>query len=728
MNLALPNSISVKKRLLVVLLSFSLIIFLLIMRVAWLQIVQGSFLQKKAHENQTRDNVINAQRGTIYDRNGNELAVSASVETVILRPNQIKGSKTIKPEEVAQILSNILKLDYNDVYAKATKKVDYVALVRRIDKPIADEVRKIIAEKKIAGVEIIDDKKRFYPNSNFASYILGFTGDDSQGLNGIELKYEKYLKGSSGRIISAADAQGREIPFSEQQYQSPISGNNIYLTIDETIQHFAEKALENAVVNTKSKKGTVIVMDPKTGEILAMASKPDFNLNDPFNPMDETMKNQWSTLDTKDRNTELQKMWRNPAISDTYEPGSTFKMVTSAAALEEGVVKTTDMFNCIGYAVVSGSKMRCHVYPRSHGVETFIQGVQNSCNPVFIEVAQRLGAEKFYNYIKGFGFMEKTGIDLPGENGQSIFHKLSAMGPVELATYSFGQGFQITPMQMIQAISTIANDGKMVKPHIVKQIKEQQGNIVKSYEPEFVRQVISKDTSILLRSILESVVSSGTGKNAYVRGYRVAGKTGTSEKLPRGTSKYVASFGAFAPADDPKIAVLVLLDEPDPGNYYGGQIAAPVVGQIISDTLTYMNVEPRYTEEELTQYKEIIVPDVRKLSLNDATKTLKGLNITYKVEGQGDAVVEQMPRAGVKISQSSPVFLFLSKESKDIKKTVPNVIGMSVADASKAISDAGLNIKAIGDGKALSQSIASGTLVEPGTTIGIEFRNTEIQD
>lgn len=726
--MSLPNGIMVKKRLLFVLLVFSLILGALIFRVGWLQIVNGKELSKKAHENQTRGNVINPQRGTIYDRNGKELGVSASVETVTVNPNEVKNAKNVKSEDMAQLLASILSMDSKEVLAKITKNSYYEVVKRKIDKPIADQIRAAQAEKKLPGIALVDDKKRFYPNSNFAAQVIGFTGDDNQGLAGIELKYDKYLRGSSGRLISATDANGREIAFSDEQYISPVNGNDVYLTIDEVIQHFTEKALDNAVVTNKVKKGTAIVVDVKTGEILALASKPDFNLNTPFEPIDVEMKAKWDTLSKQDKNIELQKLWRNPAISDTYEPGSVFKMVTSAAALEENVVKNTDMFNCVGYTMVGGFRIKCWRFDRPHGLETFVQGVQNSCNPVFMEIAQRMGVHKFYNYIKGFGFMEKTGIDLPGETADTIFHKESDMGPVELATYSFGQGFQITPMQMMDAVCAVANDGKLIKPHTVKQIKDKEGNIVKSIEPEAVRQVISKETSAQLRSILESVVSEGTGKNAYIPGYKIAGKTGTSEKLPRGSGKYIASFGAFAPADDPRIAVLVILDEPTAGVIYGGQIAAPVVQQIFDDTFRYLDIEPKYSAEEQAKIKQVVVPDVKNMTVNDAVKILQNAGVSYKVEGQGDRVVEQMPVCGVTINQNTSVFLFLNQSAQNAKKTVPDLTGKTVDDASKTLSDSGLGIKINGSGQAVSQSIAPGTQVDVGTIVTVDFRTADIQD
>lgn len=723
----LPNSISTKRRLMVVLLGFTIVMSLLIIRVGWLQIVQGTELSLKAHENQTRDIKINPQRGIIYDRNGNPLAVSVSVETVIANPNEIRANKKVKPEEIAQTLAEILQMNQDDILKKITKRSFSEIIKRKIEKTVSEQILAAIKDGKLPGITVVDDKKRVYPNKNFAAQILGFTGDDNQGLNGIEKQYNNYLEGAPGRLISATDASGREIPFSNEEYISPQNGDSVYLTIDETIQHFTEKALETAVVNNKVKKGSAIVMDPKTGEILAFAVKPDYDPNTPFTPIDPDILAKWDTMTTKEKSDELQSMWRNPAISDSYEPGSVFKMVTASAGLEEGAVKPTDRFNDIGYAIVAGQRIKNWNWYQPAGSIDFVQGVQQSLNAVFVEVAQRVGVQKFYNYIKGFGILEKTGIDLPGETG-SIFHKLSNMGPLELATAAFGQGFQITPIQMLDAIGAVANDGKLMKPHIVKQIQGQNGNIIKSFEPQFIRQVISKNTDDTLRDILESVVRDGTGKNAYVAGYRIAGKTGTSEKLPRGSGKYIASFGGFAPADDPKIAVIVVLDEPNGATYYGGQIAAPVVGQIVDDTLRYMEVPPRYSKEELAQQKQVSVPDVRGMTLDQAEKTIKSVGLDYRVEGQGKTVVDQMPVPGFNLTSNSPVFIYLQEGNQLNKQKVPDVNGMTLSDATKALNDAGLSIKIVGSGQAVLQDPPAGTEVSPGSSVRVEFRTTNIND
>ncbi|MDK2809920.1 MAG: hypothetical protein PWR27_629 [Petroclostridium sp.] len=720
--LAAPN-LTIKKRILFLLVFFTLSSLGLIIRTGWWQIHEGERLQKEAIEQQTRDRIINSKRGTIFDRNGKPLAVSASVETVSVIPNEIK--KAGNAEEVATKLSQILEMNYEDVYKKITKNSAYEIIKRKIEKNEADEIRKC----NFKGIHLDGDSKRYYPYGNFASHVIGATGVDNQGLFGIEAKYDKYLKGLPGRIVSAKDAVGTDMPYKYERYVNPEDGANVVLTIDEVIQHFAEKHLETAVIDNKVEKGgAAIVMDPRTGDILAMAVKPDFDLNNPFKIQNEEVQKELEKLTGKEFNErykiELEKMWRNKAVVDSYEPGSTFKIITSAAGLEENAVKPTDMFNDIGYVTVAGKNIKCWRSGRPHGVQTFVQGVQNSCNPVFIEVGFRLGAQTFYRYVKAFGFLERTGIDFDGETA-GIFHKPTAFNELELATASFGQGFQVTPLQMVSAISAVANDGILLKPRLVKQLTDKDGNVIKTFEPEVVRQVISKETSATLRGILETVVSEGTGKNAYIKGYRVAGKTGTSEKLPRGSSNYIASFIGFAPADDPKVVVLVILDEPKGEAYYGGVIAAPVVGRILDDTLRYLEVEPKFTEQELATM-DVYVPELRNKDVKEAQKALKEVNLTYKIQGTGNTITDQTPKPGAKLQEKSVVILYTEGAEQISNVVVPDVLKKSVLDANKILTDAGLNIKITGSGTAIKQQPAAGTTVAPGTVVEVEFRFTDV--
>ncbi|MBE7063897.1 MAG: PASTA domain-containing protein [Ruminococcaceae bacterium] len=523
------------------------------------------------------------------------------------------------------------------------------------------------------------------------------------------------------------------MPYEYEQYMDPVQGADLVLTIDETIQHFVEKHLETAVAETSVQQGAAaIVMNPKTGEILAMAAKPDYDLNAPMTLTDETVLAELEALEgeeyTQKYTEKLNSLWRNKAVVDTYEPGSTFKSIVAAAALEENLVSLDEGFNCGGSRTVSGTVINCHDRD-GHGHQSFVQGVQNSCNPVFMEIGARLGWKNFLKYYKSFGFGETTGFELPGE-AEGIFFTEENMHDLELATSSFGQGFTVTPLQMITAMSAIANGGYLMKPYIVKQINDEEGNVVEVTEPEVVRQVISEETSRNMRTILEGVVSEGGGKNAYVKGYRVAGKTGTSEKQPRGNQKYVASFLGFAPADDPQVACIVILDEPV-GDYYGSMIAAPVVGRIMEDTLRYLGIERQYSEAEEAEI-DVNMPDITGKTTAEAAEVLIGAGLRYHVVGEeGAAVKSQMPRAGTAVRKDSVCILYTG-EVEEEKVIVPDILGFSVADANTALANSDLNIMLRGTGRlhaegilrSVSQEPAAGTEVAKGTVVQVEFRYT----
>ena len=726
-----------KNRIAAVWLACTVFLFLLFLRTAYIQTVKGEQYRREAVEQQTRDTVVNAKRGSILDRNGKVLAVSASVETVSVSPVVIEANKdVISPENLSKGLAEILGLEYKDVFEKVSmNKTNYQRVKSRIEKEEADKVRKFIEENNVEGVSLDADTKRYYPYGNFASHVIGFTGTDNQGLDGIELMYDKYLKGSAGRVIASKNAAGSDMPFEYEKMINAEDGLNVVLTIDETIQHIAEKYLEQAVVDNKLDNGSAcILMDVNTGEVLAMATKPDYNLNTPFEIANKSKLEEIEEIEDEDERKEavslaLQKQWRNKAVVDTYEPGSVFKMFTAAMALEENVVKLDDVFFCGGSKHVGEYDISCWK-SSGHGSETFVQAVQNSCNPAFMEIGARIGAKKFTQYLEGFGFKEKTEIDLPGEAIGS-FHAQSAFNEVELATSSFGQSFTVTPLQMITGASAIANGGRLMQPRIVKQLTDKNGTIVKEYPDIYRRQIVSSETSRTLCSILESVVSEGGGSGAYIKGFRVAGKTGTSEKLPRGNHKYIASFLGFAPADDPQIACLVILDEPMGGVYYGGTIAAPVCRQILEEVLLYLGVEPAYTTEEKATL-EATVPDVRGLSVDAAIKNIKETNLRYSVEGSGETVISQIPKAGVKVNQLSTIMLYTDENQLNITTTVPDVTGCNVSSASSIISSANLNIKVIGAGSgtngnvsAATQTPQAGTQVEIGTVVTVEFRRVD---
>ncbi len=568
------------------LMKFTMILTIMIfigltIRIGYIQFIDGDMLTRKAYDQQTSDRKVNPRRGTIYDNTGKTiLAVSSTVETVTINPMRIKKEDK---EKVAKKLSELFKLDYEKTLKKVNKRASIENIAKKIEKDKANELRKWMLENNITeGINIDEDTKRYYPYNNLASQIIGFCGSDNQGLNGIESKYEEYLKGKKGSISRITDASGKVIKNTSEEYNEPTDGDDIILTINATIQGIAEKYLKEACIDNKcTDGGNVIIMNPQNGEILAIAGYPDYNLNDPF-AVDET-------LSKEEQNKRMQMLWRNKAISDTYEPGSTFKLVTASAALQEGIT-TTDKageFCCIGYIDVAGVKMKCWRYYRPHGSESLRQALMNSCNPVFIGLGEKIGVKTYYSYLRKFGFFGITGIDIPGEAG-SIFLKEEKVGPVELGTIAFGQRFEITPIQMATMLSTIANKGRYIKPHLVKQIIGKDETITIDKQEE--EQVISKETAQNVLSMMESVVSEGTGKNAKVEGYRIGGKTGTSEDGVN-TNKYVTSFIGVAPIENPQVVVLVTLYDPKgEGGHSGGAVAAPVAGKIFKEVLEYLEI------------------------------------------------------------------------------------------------------------------------------------------
>ncbi|AUS96125.1 peptidoglycan glycosyltransferase [Clostridium thermosuccinogenes] len=724
------TSLSVKKRLLVMLIAFTVFLIALTCRVGWLQIVKGSEYQKLAFEQQNTNRQIPPKRGTIYDRNGKKLAISASVEQVVINPRQVReSSKDI--EKTAEELAEILDLKVENVLKKIRKNTGYEIIKRRIDKEIGDQVRKWAKDNKLSGVFVDEDTKRYYPNNNLAAHVIGFTGADNQGLNGIEAIFDDYLKGVPGKILTGSDAVGNKLPFGEEKRIDVQNGLDIVLTIDESIQYFAQKALEKAIAdNTVLNGAAAIVTDPRTGEILAMVSKPDFDLNAPFAAPEGITDEEWARMTEDERmETLYKKIWRNKAVVDTYEPGSTFKAITAAAAIEEGIMTPDTPVNDFP-VIVQGHKINCWRSYRLHGEETFKEGVYNSCNPVFVRAAQAMGIETFYKYVKAFGFMNRTGVEIVGE-AKSIFHEKPV--EVDMAVASFGQRFQITPLQLINAYGALANGGKLMKPLIVKEIKDSEGNIVKKYEPEVVRNVISEETSRQIREILEGVVSIGTGKNAYISGYRVAGKTGTSETTEtKKNNRYIASFSSFAPADNPVVCVLVILDFPTgPFGHQGGVIAAPVAREILEDTLEYLGVERRYTEkDEASMEQEVYVPDVREKTIAEARKILAQYDLRFKVDGEGNnndmKVLDQTPKPDVSVPKKSVVVLYTVEQQNQTVK-MPDVLNMTVEEATNELNKRGLNIKVIGSGIAVRQEFNPGTQVDKGKPVEVEFRHLDTE-
>lgn len=582
-----------KKRILIILVIVTLIWIVLCIRVSIIQLAEGEKWKAKSENQQYVSRSITANRGTIYDASGEiVLAKSSTVQTVTVNPVNI--SKENK-EKVAKILSEIFELDYEKVLKKVNKNSSIETIVKRVDKEKTDKLRIWMEENEIyAGINIDEDTKRYYPYSTLASHIIGFVGSDNQGLDGIEAKYNDELTGENGSISKMLDAKGNIIGDSGESYEESVQGNNLILTIDMNIQAIAEKYLEEACIeNVCTDGGNVIIMNPKNGDILAMATYPYYDLNNPYQINDEEIAGIWSELDSSQKNTYLQKMWRNKAVADTYEPGSTFKLVTASAAIEEGLATAdrSGAFCCTGSIEISGVRIKCWRYYRPHGSQSLREGLMNSCNPVFIGLGQKIGVTKYYEYLKKFGFLKKTGIDLIGE-ANSIFLKEEKVGPVELATISFGQRFEVTPIQMISMVSAIANNGVYVKPRIVKAIQDSITGEKRKIETEYGDRVISEGTAKEVLSMMTSVVSEGTGKNARVQGYNIGGKTGTSEDGVN-TGKYVTSFIGVAPTDDPELCILVTLYNPTgEAGHQGGTIAAPVAGKILNEVISYLEIEP----------------------------------------------------------------------------------------------------------------------------------------
>ncbi len=727
--MASPN-ISLKKRLLFILGVFTFFTALLVFRIGWIQIANGQEYQQKAYEQQTNNRTISPKRGTIYDRNMKPLAVSGSVETVTINPQMVRElNKDV--DLVAGGLAEILEMQKDTIIKKINRKTQYELIKQKIDKDVGSQVREWKKKNNVVGIFVDEDTKRFYPNSNLAAHVIGFTNVDNDGIDGVEKMMEQYLKGVPGKILSEVDASGMELTMGEEKYIQPQDGNDVILTIDETIQYFAEKALEKAISdNNVINGGTAIVMDPRNGELLALTSKPDFDLNSPRAAPKGKDKAAWTGTSTEDVQYLQKTVWRNKAVVDTYEPGSTFKPVTAAAGLEEGAI-TPETQVTDATVKIAGHSINCWK-PNAHLHETFREGVYNSCNPVFVRLAQQLGIDKFYSYVKAFGFYQKTGIDLPGEAGSIIHTKPTE---IDMATASFGQRFQITPIQLIQAYGAIANGGDLITPHVVKEVVDESGNVIKKVEPKVVRSVISRQTSDTLKDILKGVVDVGTGKNARVPGYKIGGKTGTSETregeqlMVQGKNKrYIVSFSAIAPTDNPVICVLVVLDYPDIYNPGGGVLVAPVVGKLVDEILTYKGIEKEYTDDDKKLLKqEVQVPDVKGKTVKEAINLLKQNKLEYKIEGSNrdlSAIVqEQTPKSTALLHENSIVILYTYKPTNEAEAMVPDVKNKTINEATQAFKKAGINIVINGTGTAVSQQVEAGKTVKKGAVVEVTFRN-----
>lgn len=552
-----------------------IIIFGLMIRLVFLMIFEAEYYQEKAEKLHEREREIKAARGEIIDRNGVVLATNKTVCTISVIHSQIEDE-----EKVIKVLARELEISEENVRIKVEKVSSMERIKTNVEKETGDRIR----EMNLAGVKVDEDFKRYYPFDELASKVLGFTGGDNQGIIGLEVKYEEYLKGTNGMILTTTDARGIELEGIAEDRVEPVAGNTLQISIDYNIQMYAQQMAEKVMEEKQAEKVAIILMNPQNGEIISMVNVPEFNLNDPFTLIND---NEDAMTDEEKQNA-LNQMWRNGCINDTYEPGSTFKIITASACLEEGVVKAEDTFGCAGYRVVEDRKIRCHKVG-GHGSETFVEGIQNSCNPVFIDIGLRLGAESFYKYFKQFGLLEPTGVDLPGEAG-TIIHKIENVGLVELATMSFGQSFQVTPIQMAATVSSLVNGGKRVTPHFGIAAYNKEGRMIKKYQYDLGERILSKETSESMQKYLESVVSEGSGSNAYIEGYSIGGKTATSQTLPRSANKYISSFIGFAPADNPQILGMCVIYDPK-GIYYGGTIAAPVIGNIFENIFPYLGIE-----------------------------------------------------------------------------------------------------------------------------------------
>ena len=656
------TKLSSKKKMRNILFISFLIITCLVGRLGYIQLIKSEELSSLAYQQQTLNRNINPKRGTIYDATGKTaLAVSSTVETVSVNPGNIAEENK---EKVAKELSTLFELDYETVLKKVKKRSSIETIVKKVDKEKTDQLRIWMEQNNITtGINIDEDTKRYYPYNNFASQIIGFCGSDNQGLDGIEAKYDNELKGEKGSIEKHTDAKGGEIGHEGENYVPAIDGNDLVLTIDLTIQSIAEKYLEEACIDNKcTDGGNIIVMNPQNGDILAMATYPSYNLNEPYEPYTDELKSVWESMEQSEKTKQLQAVWRNKAIADTYEPGSVFKLITASSALEEGITDTDNEgeFNCNGGIEIAGVRIKCWRYYRPHGSESLRQALMNSCNPVFIGLGQKIGVQKYYSYLRKFGLLNPTGIDLPGE-ATSIFLAENKVGPVELATISFGQRFEITPIQLGAAVSSIANGGMKVKPRVVKQIINSQTKEVKEIPVEKTERVISEETSQKVLSMMESVVSEGTGKNAKVAGYRIGGKTGTSEDGVN-TNKYVTSFCGVAPIDNPQAVVLVTLYNPTgDGGHQGGGVAAPVGGQIFSEILPYLQVN-QGNQEEVEVKNEVIVPEIIGKTVKEAEKILKEnnlelvLNTSEEINKEEYIIKEQTPQSGIKVYEGNKIY------------------------------------------------------------------------
>ena len=711
-----------------------------------IMIIKGEEYQSKASEQQLYDSLVTAPRGDIYDKNMNLLATSATAWTVYVMPNSINKLKDAqKAQEIRDLISNglseILEMESADISKKINQTSYYVIIKKKVEKETADRVREFISENKSYSltkfVGLDETTKRYYPNDTLASCVLGFVGDDNQGLAGLESYYDNDLTGIAGRVVAAKNAKGTDMPFTYEKTEEAQKGNSLVLTLDSYVQYVCEKYLDAAVEeNHIAERGAVIVMDVNTGAIRGMAISGDFNPNSPFVLSDEDQAKVDAATEEEKSNVRrelLNRQWRNKAVSDTYEPGSVFKIFTASTALEEGLINTSSSFTCNYTFVVAGNAYHCH-HAGGHGTQSLAQAISNSCNPAFIQIGQLIGSKLFSKYFKAYGMTEKTGIDLPGE-ALPTYHKEEKMGPTELASSSFGQTFNVTPIQMITMASAAVNGGYLVQPHLVERIIDSEDKTVETNTNGYKRQVISKSTSETMRTLLEYVVQNGA-KNGIVAGYRVGGKTGTSQKMVKivetgNRGFYIGSYIGIVPINDPQIAVYVMLDEPTGGSYYGGVISAPVGSRVMSDILPYLGIEPQYSEDEL-KHISVSVPDVVGNAVIDAKKALSSVGLSYKVVGSGETVLRQHPASGNAVFRGGTIILY-TEDTEAQTTTVPNLLNMTANEVNSTASAAGINVEFSGNTsspslKSYKQSINAGESVPVGQIVTVYFRDEATVD
>ncbi len=694
----------------------------LIIRLFWIQFVNGATLKEKAYRQQTSSTIISPKRGTVYDSNGKALAISEDVDTISINPSKITKENK---ELVAKGLSDIFELNYDETLNKVNSDSSVETIAKKVENDKVNELQKWMSSNKIStGINIDADTKRYYPYKNLASQVIGFCGTDNQGLAGLESSYDNILTGRSGKIITTTDLNNSEISDNHTTYVEAEDGSDVYLTIDIKIQSIVEEYIAKAVEDNKCETASAIIMEPSTGNIISMATYPNFNLNTPFEPNTSSLQKNWDSLSSKDKSAALNKMWRNKNISDLYEPGSTFKTIVSSIALEEDIAETNTKndFYCKGYEEFSdGTKIRCSS-SKSHGYETLTNALANSCNPAFMQLGKRIGIDIFYEYFEAFGLFNTTGISLPGESTSIFYSDKDKVGPVELATMSFGQRFEITPIQLITAISAIANGGTLMKPQIVSKTFNKATNDTSTISPSEVRQVISKETANSVIKMMESVVTDGTGKKGAVKGYTIAGKTGTSEPKRGSKDGNTLSYVAITPSENPQLVLLVILYNTPTTDSHGGTVAGPIVSDILSKVLPYMGVTSDEANINSSDNK-ITVPDVTNKTITEAEKILKNAGFSTSISFKGDKnstlVSTQVPVARTILPKDSTIILYTEDNSTRTSVNVPDLKGMTLSKAKSVLKAKKLNLNYSGSGLIVSQDTKAGSSVEEGSIIKV---------